>query len=146
MLNTVFELDSLTASLEGATDLRWSAFAGKDRHPGLVAESEAEYREFLKWTQADRLEAYSIDHAVRDRLDDAARTYRNLCAHWTSRGQFHDAGRAYVHSRRLERQELLTLDSIVTDKFVRHSHQMTGITEISSDFRMRIEVVSQVLS
>jgi hypothetical protein len=104
MLNTVFELVSLTGSLSGATGLRWTSFAGKGRRPALVAESEADYRDFLEWTKADRLETDPIEKALADRLDDAARTYRELSGLWTSRGQFSDAGRAYAHSRRLERQ------------------------------------------
>lgn len=104
MLNTTFELVSLTASLEGSTDLRFDAFKRRGGPPGLVTEDERAYRRFLKWTQEDRRESYPIDDAVKKRLVDAARTYRNLSAHWAARGQFHDAGCAYVHSRRLERR------------------------------------------
>lgn len=104
MLNTVFELVSMPATLDGATGLRWASFAGVDQRPALVTESESEYRDFLTWTQGDRLETYPIDQALKDRLDDAAGTYRDLCGFWTGRGQFRDAGLAYAHSRRLERQ------------------------------------------
>lgn len=103
MLNTVFELVSL-GPLDGAIGLRWTSFAGKGRRSALVAESESDYRDFLKWTSADRLETYPIDKALEDRLDDAAVSYRDLCGFWTARGQFRDAGQAYAHSRRLERQ------------------------------------------
>jgi hypothetical protein len=104
MLNTIFELVSLPGTLNGATGLRWSSFAAKGRRPALAPESEQEYREFLQWTSEDRLEKYSITAALKDRLEDAARNYRDLCGYWTERGQFRDAGNAYVHSRRLERQ------------------------------------------
>jgi len=50
------------------------------------------------------LETYSIEDALADRLEDAARSYRDLCGLWTERGQFSDAGKAYARSRRLERQ------------------------------------------
>jgi hypothetical protein len=105
MLRTQFELVSLTASLEGSTDLRFDAFDKGDR-PGLVTEDESEYRGFLVWTQRDRRVSYSSDDAVANRFADAARTYRNLSAHWAARGQFRDAGRAYVCSRRLERSDI----------------------------------------
>ncbi len=104
MLKTKFELVSLTGTLGGATGLRWSSFAHEKPRPPLVPESEREYREFLRWTKQDRLEAYSIDDALADRLDDAARNYRDLSGLWTERGQFSDAGKAYARSRRLERQ------------------------------------------
>jgi uncharacterized protein YjbI with pentapeptide repeats len=104
MQKTIFELVSLTGTLNGATGLRWSSFAAKGRRPALAPESEHEYREFLQWTSEDRLKKYSIPKALDNRLDDAARNYRDLCGHWTERGQFRDAGNAYVHSRRLERQ------------------------------------------
>jgi hypothetical protein len=104
MRDTVFELVSLTESLDGATGLHWTSFAGKARRPALVAESEVDYRNFLEWTKADRLETYPVEAALEDRLDEAARTYRQLCGLWTSRAQFNDAGEAYAHSRRLERQ------------------------------------------
>lgn len=105
MHDTTLELVSLTGVLEGATGLRWSAFDPKGRRrPALVLESERDYVEFLQRTQRDRPEHYPIEDALRDRLDDAARNYRDLCGLWTARGQFRDAGNAYVHGRRLERQ------------------------------------------
>jgi Pentapeptide repeats (8 copies) len=104
MLNTVFELVSLPGSLSGATGLRWASFAGRGPRPPLVAESEADYRDFLERTKPDRPETDPIEKALANRLDDAARTYRELCGLWTGRGQFSDAGQAYAHSRRLERQ------------------------------------------
>ena len=104
MRGTVFELVSLTESLDGATGLHWSSFAGNARRPALVTESETDYRDFLERTKVDRPVTYSVEQALEDRLDDAARTYRQLCGLWTSRAQFSDAGEAYAHSRRLERQ------------------------------------------
>jgi hypothetical protein len=101
---SVFELVSLTASLEGATDLRWPTFAGKGRPPALVPEDEDKYREFLEWTKHDRGDTYSTEDALNDRLLVAAEGYRNVSGLWTSRGQFGDASRAYVRARRLERQ------------------------------------------
>jgi hypothetical protein len=104
MRQSVFELVSLTASLEGATDLRWSTFAGKGRRPALVLEDEDSYRDFLQWTNKDRHVDYPIDEALNDRLEVAAENYRNVSALWTSRGQFRDAGKAYACARRLERK------------------------------------------
>jgi uncharacterized protein YjbI with pentapeptide repeats len=102
MLNTVFELVSMPGTLEGATGLSWASFDGP--RPALVTESEPDYRDFLEWTRADRLGTYPIEDALKDRLDDAARTYRDLTGVWTGRAQFRDAGLAYAHGRRLERQ------------------------------------------
>jgi uncharacterized protein YjbI with pentapeptide repeats len=106
MLNTVFELVSLPATLDGAVGLRWATFAAKGRRPALAPESESDYTDFLEMTRADRLGTYPIDKALKDRLDDAARSYRDLCGLWTTRAQFRDAGLAYARSRRLERQSL----------------------------------------
>ncbi len=104
MLNTTLELVSLTTDLEGAQDLAWTTFSARSRPPALVLEDEGAYREFLQPTKGDRLASYDIDAAIADRLLDAARIYRLLCGLWTERGEFRDAGAAYAHCRRLERQ------------------------------------------
>jgi hypothetical protein len=101
------ELVSLeSAQLESSVGPDWQSFRRRDRPPALVQESAADYAEFLKLTARDRPQQATVESAFASRLEDAARVYRRLSGLWTSRGQFHDAESAYVHSRRLEREAI----------------------------------------
>ncbi len=104
LTNAVLELVSLTASLDGATGLSRGTFTREGHPPALVAESAECYPAFLERTKSDRPESYSVDKGLEVRLEEAASIYRQLSGLWTSRAQFADAGWAYAHSRRLERQ------------------------------------------
>jgi hypothetical protein len=102
---TRIELASLTsAQLEGAVGLDWRSFRRRDGPPALLQESAADYAEFLRVIARDRLPQSTVEDALGNRLEEAARVYRGLSGLWTSRGQFDDAGSAYTHSRRLERE------------------------------------------
>lgn len=104
MRNTTLEFVSLPTSLAGITGLTWDDLHGKSKRPALVQESREEYEEFLNPTKHHRLASHTVSDALDDRLDDAAHVYRALSGLWASQGEFRDAGRAYVHSRRLERR------------------------------------------
>jgi hypothetical protein len=104
MANATFELVSLNTTLAGVTGLTWASFARTQGRPPLVTESEDDYRKFLERTRDDRPKTHDLERAMDERLDDAARTYRQLSGLWTSTGQFRDAGHAYAYGRRLERQ------------------------------------------
>jgi hypothetical protein len=98
-----FRLISPPDVYDGVTGLRWSSFCGSET-PAVIAESATEYASFLERTRQERQFDRPLDVALRERLENAAESFRTLSAYWDARGQFEDGGRAYSHSQRLLRQ------------------------------------------
>lgn len=98
-----FSLVSPPDVYESVTGLRWSSFCGADG-PAMIAESATEYAPFLQRTREERQPDRPLEAAVKERLENAAESFRTLSAFWDARGQFEDGGRAYAHSQRLLRR------------------------------------------
>ena len=104
MAKTVLRGVSLThAWLHGVVDLRRRSFQAPKNEPALKAEADADkYFGFLQKTEEDRAHDFTIDDAVRDAPEEAARVYRHLSGVWSAQGHYDDATWAYVRSKDLE--------------------------------------------